>query len=197
MIRRMGLKNMTLAAFFAILTGIGAQIHIPISVLPITLQTSLVLITGILLGAKTGAVSMALYLFLGLLGLPLFVGGGGLHSIFAPSFGFIIGFIPAAWASGYISRKIPYPTPLRIISACMAGILFIYAFGLAGLYLNLNYFAGKPFTVYQTLALGFFPFIIPELLKIAATTALCTAIEKRLRFLNHPEEKSLYTDRSA
>ena len=191
MIRRMGIKNMTLAAFFAILTGIGAQIHIPISVLPITLQTSLVLITGILLGAKTGAVSMALYLFLGLLGLPLFVGGGGLHSIFAPSFGFIIGFIPAAWVSGYISRNTSYPTPLRMVSACMAGILFIYAFGLTGLYLNLNYLAGKPFTVYQTLALGFFPFIIPELFKIAATTALCTAVGKRLNFLNHSEEKWL------
>ena len=182
---------MTLAAFFAILTGIGAQIHIPISMLPITLQTSLVLITGILLGARTGAISMTLYLFLGLLGLPLFVGGGGLQSIFAPSFGFIIGFIPAAWVAGYVSRSGSYPTPVRVIVACLAGVLFIYTFGVAGLYLNLNYFVGKPVTAYQALVLGFFPFILPELFKITATTVFCTAIDKRLSFLNRSREKSL------
>lgn len=189
--KRMDTKTMVLAAFFAILTGIGAQIHIPISVLPVTLQTSLVLITGILLGAKTGAISMTLYLLLGLLGLPLFVGGGGVQSILSPSFGFIIGFIPAAWVAGHVSRSAPYPTPVRITIAYLAGTLFIYTFGLAGLYLNLNYFVGKPVTVHQALALGFFPFILPELFKIVATTAFCTAMGKRLNFLNRSGEKSL------
>ncbi len=94
-------KNITLVALFTALTAIGAFISIPLGPVPITLQSFFVILSGILLGPKLGALSQVLYIFLGLIGIPIFSGfSGGLQHILKPSFGFIIGFVFAAYIAG-------------------------------------------------------------------------------------------------
>ena len=70
-----------------------------------TLQFFFVLMAAILLGGKLGAISVGCYVLLGLVGLPIFAAGGGIGYVFRPSFGYLIGFIVAAFVTGTLSRK--------------------------------------------------------------------------------------------
>ncbi|MDD5421369.1 MAG: biotin transporter BioY, partial [Synergistaceae bacterium] len=79
-------------SIFAILTAIGARIAVPLPLVPFTLQTMFCMLAGLLLGPRYGAASQAFYMFMGLIGVPVFTGGGGLSSIFMPSFGYVVGF---------------------------------------------------------------------------------------------------------
>ena len=99
-------KEITLVALFAGLTAVGAFISLPLGPVPITLQTIFVLLSGILLGAKLGALSQIVYIALGLIGVPIFSGfTGGPQSVLKPSFGFIIGFVFAAFIVGKIAEN--------------------------------------------------------------------------------------------
>lgn len=69
-------SELTMAALFAALTGIAAQFQIPIEIVPVSLQTLFVLCAGGILGRK-GAISMIIYLFMGIVGMPVFAGGKG------------------------------------------------------------------------------------------------------------------------
>ena len=83
-------KSMILAALFAALTAVGAFLRIPTPVSSFTLQIMFTAMAGVLLGRKWGAVSQAVYVLLGLLGLPVFTNGGGLGVVLQPTFGFCL-----------------------------------------------------------------------------------------------------------
>ena len=87
-------------AVFAALTAVGAFIRIPFALSSITLQFFFTAMAGLVLGARWGAASQAIYVLLGLAGLPIFSAGGGAGYIFYPSFGFLLGLIPAAYVTG-------------------------------------------------------------------------------------------------
>ena len=99
-------RNMVLAALFAALTAIGAFLQIPTGTVPITLQFLFTALAGLLLGWKWGAVSQLLYVGIGLLGLPVFTQGGGIGYVLQPSFGFLLGLIPAAAVIGALSNTL-------------------------------------------------------------------------------------------
>lgn len=94
---------------FAILTAISAQIAIPTKPVPFTLQTMLVLLSGALLGSRNGAYSQMLYLFLGVIGLPVFAqvpdAPLGFARIIGPTGGYLIAFPVAAFLVGYFIEK--------------------------------------------------------------------------------------------
>ncbi len=73
---RFPVRIMTLSALFAVLTALGAFIRIPFPLVPITLQTFFVFLSGTLLGSRAGALAQVLYVGMGLIGLPVFTGGG-------------------------------------------------------------------------------------------------------------------------
>ena len=94
------------ASLFAALTAVGAYIAIPIGPVPIVLQNFFVYLTGLLLGSKWGATSVAVYLLAGICGLPVFAGGrGGIGHIIGPTGGYLIGFLPAVFVIGFIKEK--------------------------------------------------------------------------------------------
>ena len=99
-------KKLTLCALFTALIAVGAFIHIPIPILPFTLQTMFTLLAGSLLGAKLGSMSVLVYIALGLMGFPVFAQGGGIAYVLKPSFGYIIGFFFATYVTGTISHKV-------------------------------------------------------------------------------------------
>lgn len=122
-------KEMILCAVFAALLCAGAFIRIPTPLVPLSLQSLIAIIAGLLLGGRLGAVSALVYMLLGLVGLPVFTGGGGLAYVLKPSFGYIIGFIFGALAAGAIAGKREKPGFWWLLMASGVGTAVIYAFG--------------------------------------------------------------------
>ena len=147
-------RNLFLALGFAILTALSAQIRIviPISPVPITGQTFVVLLSGLILGSTFGAISMLMYLFIGMSGLPFFSAGvAGLAILKSPTIGYIIGFFLAAYVIGVFATK--------PILAILLGSLTIYIAGVSGLMIILNT------SLSNAIAIGVIPFLIGDAIK--------------------------------
>ena len=162
---------------FIILTALGAYVRIPLpfTPVPVTLQTFFVLLSGAVLGRKWAAASQAGYLFLGALGLPIFTGAGsGIAFLFGPTGGYLIGFVLSGWIVGGMTQGENHQTTIRTILAMIIGSLAgIYLFGLVGLSLFLRC------NLSQALALGFFPFILGDAIKIICAAFIFSKIKKR------------------
>ena len=161
------MKNSLLAAFFAVLTGIGGLLSIPLPPVPFTMQTFVVMMSGLLLGPKFGPLSQVFYIVMGLIGIPVFAGGvGGLQTIFSPTFGFLLGFILQSWIAGFLaSRAKTFP---HYCLVCLAATVGLYAVGLPLFYVALNFVIGTDVSLASTFKLALLPFVVPDLLKVAA-----------------------------
>lgn len=167
--------NSTLAraatiAFFAALTALTARItiHLPFTPVPITLQVMVVLLAGLALGAKDGALSQIAYVASIALGLPFDANALGAAAFASPTAGYLIGFIAGAFVAGYLAeRGLNRNRALRLV-ASLAGVGVIYFIGTAWLthmFLNGDWAKGW--------ALGVAPFIVIDIAKalIASATA--------------------------
>ena len=108
--KTMQTRNLMMCALFAALIAAGAFIKIPIPVVPFTLQLLFTMLAGLLLGGKLGAISVGVYILMGLIGLPVFVEGGGIAYIFKPTFGYLIGFAAASYVTGCIAHQAALPS---------------------------------------------------------------------------------------
>lgn len=136
-------RNLVLCSLFVALIVIGARIVIPVPVVPFTLQLLFTMLAGLLLGGKMGAVSVCIYIVMGLVGLPVFAEGGGLFYVFKPSFGYIIGFAVASFVTGTIANKVPNPDYKRLLIANFIGLAIVYIFGMVYYYLMSNFYLGN------------------------------------------------------
>lgn len=161
MTNKFSIQDMALCGLFTALIIVGAYIHIP---LPLgdyyTLQLLFVLLSGLLLGAKRGTISTAVYVALGLFGLPVFAGGGGPGYVLNPSFGYLPGFIVGAWIAGMLVKRLRTVSLKHLLIACYSALFFVYAFGLPYKYLILNFYLHTPVTWAVILA-ACFPIDIP------------------------------------
>ena len=98
-------RKIILTGLFAALTAIGAFIRIPTPISSFTLQVFFTCMAGLLLGPGLGAASQAVYVLLGLVGLPIFTQGGGFSYVTQPTFGFLLGLIPAACWDDCAARR--------------------------------------------------------------------------------------------
>lgn len=138
---KLTIKEMALVAMFTALTAVGAFISIPLGPVPITLQTLFVLLSGMLLGGKLGALSQILYILLALIGIPIFSGfSGGLQILLKPSFGFALGFVFAAYIVGKLAEN--NLSVKKMFLASTVGSIVIYLFGLPYMYYILNFVMG-------------------------------------------------------
>lgn len=152
---KMRTRDLTLCALFVALIAVGAFIRIPIPYIPITLQDTFVLLAGILLGKRNGAIACAVYLVLGLAGLPIFTQGGGIWYLTQPTFGYIIGFVFGAWLTGAIVESHPDPSFKTIVLAWLAGLAVIYACGLVYFYCIQSFYLDSGMTIWTVLFYGF------------------------------------------
>ncbi len=155
----------------SLFTALMARITIPLpfTPVPITGQTLAVLLVGAALGSRRGALSMAAYVLEGALGLPVFAGGtAGLRRLTGPTGGYLIGFIAAAFVTGWLAERGWDRRPLWTALAMLIGNAVIYLFGLPWLAMFLGGFAGPK----GALALGLLPFIPGDLLKLALAAFL-------------------------
>lgn len=174
----LSIRDITQTGIFTALTAIGAFISIPIGPVPITLQSFFVLLSGVVLGSKKAMYSQITYLLLGLVGFPIFAGfSGGLHSIFKPSFGFIIGYVAAAYVSGKITENKAHNYG-NLLAAVLTGSLVIYAFGLPYMYYVLNIILNSNLSIIKILQLGMFAFIPGDVLKAVITILLAKKLNR-------------------
>lgn len=148
------------------------SIPLPFSPVPLALGPHACLFVGALLGSRLGAWSVLLYLFQGAIGLPVFaLGQGGLAVLMGPRGGYLIGYLIAAWLTGYLIEKSGAKTFRQTFSAMAIGNLVIYLCGLS----QLSLFVG----VEKAFYLGVFPFLIGDFLKLTAASNLLKKLSSR------------------
>ncbi|HEY5578244.1 MAG TPA: biotin transporter BioY [Acidimicrobiia bacterium] len=169
--------TVALVVTFALLTALAAQISIPLGFtpVPITGQTFAVLLSGAVLGARAGAASQLLYVGMGAIGLPFYAEQrGGWEVVTGATGGYLIGFVFAAAAVGYLAELRQDRRFATSVGAFLSGNLVIYLFGVPGLMVVLDT------TLEEALILGLVPFIPGDLLKLAAASALLPTAWKLL-----------------
>lgn len=181
---RMNTRQMILVGFFAALTAVGAFIQVPLGTVPVTLQFLFTALSGIILGARLGALSQLIYLVIGLFGLPVFAGGtGGFGAVFKPSFGYLLGFVVGAYVIGKLSENNRMRSFIGFFAAAIAGVLVIYSIGVPYLYFIMKNVIGKDITFAAALKVGFIIFIPGDLLKCILAGWLGDRIKKH-RLMN-------------
>ncbi len=171
-------RTLALCGLFTALVAVGAFIQIPVPFMDyFTLQFLFVILAGMLLGSKKGAVAVGTYVIIGLIGIPIFAAGGGPGYIFRPSFGYLLGFIAAAWVVGFVVEKRGNHSYGAMLLAALCGFLVTYAIGLTYKFLILNVYLDTP-TPLLLVFLSCFPLDIPGDLFLCLTGAY---LGKRLR----------------
>jgi len=175
---RTALAQIVLVFSGAAFVGIAAQIAIPLpfTPVPLTLQTFAVLLAGAALGSLRGVASMGLYALMGVVGVPWFAEGSSGYS--TASFGYILGFILAAFIVGRLAERGASTTSIQSAALMVIGNLAIYAVGVTWLKFAID-------SSWATaLSLGVVPFLIGDAIKIALAAGLLPLSWKGLEKLN-------------
>jgi biotin transport system substrate-specific component len=162
-------------AFFAILSCLGAFVRIPLpgSPVPITLQTFFVLLSGACLCGNLGGASQSIYVLSGMAGLPVFTGAGvGLLYLLGPTGGYVFGFIIASLFVGNLIRRRGNRLFSVFLIFCLADFILLTCGTLW-----LKVVTGCSFA--QAIATGFLPFMLGDLLKASAASAVYSRVRKR------------------
>ena len=162
----MKLRQIVLTAALTALTALAGMLShgvfqalVPFSLLPI-----MVYLSGIILGGAYGALAMLTYVLLGLFGLPIFASApfAGFGDILKPTFGYLLGYIGAAFVVGKLYRP---GSLIRAALGVLAGMVVLYFFGLSYLYAIFRWVLHRHLDVKQVMEMGFLPFILGDLLK--------------------------------
>ncbi len=147
--------------------------------LPITLQVPALLLTALVCGARSAMLAGVAYISLGLFQLPVFQAGGGLAYVLDPGFGYIAGFLPAAWLSGRLARQPGMDNLLSLSGAAVMGLLVLQLCGLTNLLLGglVGRWHGS---LPQLLVSYSFGPLIPQLLLCCAVAVLALPLRRLL-----------------
>ena len=161
----------------SILLTISAKIKIPFYPVPMTMQTFVVLLMGIAFGWKIGLSTISLYLFEGIIGLPVFAGtpekGMGFVYFTGPTMGYLIGFLFATFIAGYLNLK---TNMFSVFLKLILSVSIIYVLGILWLGNLIGW--DKPL-----LQLGVIPFLLAEIFKISLLTVLTKKIIRFRKFI--------------
>lgn len=170
---RKKIKDLVMMGVCLALIVVCSKISVPVGIVPMTLQTFAVFICSLILGWKASIV-LVLYTILGLIGLPVFSSGGGFAYVYAPSFGFIIGFIPASVVIGIANNKeVIY---LKYITS-LIGLIIIYLVGVIYMYLIYKYYMGATKDFVTIIQIAVLPFIIKDILVMVASCLIYSRIK--------------------
>jgi biotin transport system substrate-specific component len=185
------LKVILITLLGSLLLTISAKIKIPFYPVPMTMQTFVVLFLGVTLGPKIGLLSVSLYLFEGIFGLPVFAGtpekGIGFVYFAGPTMGYLIGFLVATYLAGYFKYENCFAfnkfkiTSVILISfknlfKLIFAVSFIYILGL----LWLGFLVGWDKPIFQ---LGAQPFLLAELFKMLILSIVAGYLSKIKKFI--------------
>ena len=171
------LRFLFIALLGSIVLAISSKIKIPFYPVPMTMQTLIVLSIGVIFGWRIGLATISLYLFEGILGLPVFAGtpekGIGLVYFTGPTMGYLLGFLPAVYFSGSLKVNYKYNLFVRFILNFLLftfSVSFIYIFGLIWL--------SRFVPMEQLWMFGVKPFLLAELFKVLILSVGVTILNK-------------------
>lgn len=165
-------------AIGAALIAVLAQISLPIGPVPFTLQNFAIGLIATVFRPREAVLSVALYLLLGAIGLPVFAGGGaGFHVLVGPSAGYLWFDLVYAGLTSYLIHQ--NSSHIRIFLANLLGNSLVFVGGI----LSLHFLAGMPFD--KALAVGVLPFILPDLGKIIAISFIGRPLLQRLKSITY------------
>lgn len=175
-------KYLCLSSLFIVLFSLSARFSIPIFAVPITLQTTIVLLCGLLLPTRYSFLSVLSYLLLGLMGLPIFSNGGGLAYALSPTFGYLLGFLLAV---PFLSstKKLYQHSYWKIVIFCFLATLLIHVCGGLYYYFMAAFIYHLP-NIWQTIlamTLSFWPL---DIIKLLFSASLAFILQKRVAFLH-------------
>jgi len=154
-------RNVVLAVLGSALVAVAAQVNVPMLPVPMTLQSLAVLLIGAAYGSRLGAATLALYALEGAVGLPVFAGFKS--GFMLASFGYVLGFIAAAYVVGWLAERGWDRSPVKMFAAMVLGAAVLYVPGL----IWLSAWIGTE----KAIQFGLLPFIPGDLVK-AAVAAL-------------------------
>ena len=168
-------KNLVLCAVFAALMAVCSQIQIPLAVIPINLGLFSVHLCAALMKRRYAALSMLVYLLMGLVGLPVFVGfQGGAGVLFGRTGGYIIGYVASAYVTALLLEKVGRAW-WQMALFMAVGVLACYTLG------TVWYMALTKSPLWLSLSYCVFPFLPGDAVKIALAVLLAGRLEKPLR----------------
>jgi biotin transport system substrate-specific component len=157
-------RAIVLALIGTVLLTLSAKIQVPFWPVPMTMQTFVVLVLGMAYGWRLAGATVLLYLAQGAIGLPVFAAGGGIAYFAGPTAGYLVGFLLAAVAVGWLAEHGWDRSPLRTLAAMLIGTVIIFACGIAWLSTLIG--------VARAVGAGLVPFLLGEAVKIALATAI-------------------------
>ena len=172
--------------FITVLTIVAAQVSIPLpfTEVPLTLQPMVVLFGGLALGSRLGSASQILYLAAGIAGLPVFAASAilppGPLRLLGPTGGYLMAYPVAAFVTGYLAERGFDRRYLTSVVAMLAGLLVIYAAGVTWLGLFARTAEGPAAGMTAAFFAGVYPFILPDLIKLAIAAGLVPALWRLL-----------------
>ena len=150
----------------------AANVSIPFEPIPFTFETTVVVLIGMVYGARNAAYVISTYYIAGILGLPVFANFGfGFHTFFGPTGGYLLGFLPAAFVSGYLAQRGWAKSILTSFVAAAIGICIIFLAGITTLSQIIGW--------HQAVMVGIMPFIISEPVKLVVAAVLAPRLWKQ------------------
>ena len=173
-------KNLILCSLFTALLVIGAFIRLPIGTVPITLQTLFVMMSAQVLGRKS-VISVLIYIALGLLGLPVFSGGGGIGYILHPTFGYILGFLTGAYALGFFCEKNKKNSFPSYFFSSLFALFIIYLAGISYFCMLLKFYIKEQIDFLNILIYGALIFLPKDIFFCIISSFISKRINKVLK----------------
>ena len=170
-------KAMILCALFAALAAVGAFLRIPVPMVPFTLQFLFTNLAGLLLGSRLGAISVGVYVLLGLMGLPVFTGGGGIGYVVNPTFGYLVGFVVGAWLAGWFVERRRDNRFTTYLWASFLDMAVVFLLGMLHYFLIAQFYLKSPVGLWTLFATFCLPFLPGDF----ALSALSAVLARRLR----------------
>lgn len=161
---------------------IAGPIVIPVGMVPMSFANMAIYLTIILLDKKKATISVAVYLLIGLVGLPVFSGfAGGAGKLFGPTGGYLLGYLVLSWIAGRVLEVLERSKEMKksskqILALCI-GTLGLYFVGTLWLMVQSN------LTFSGALSVGVLPFVVFDVVKIVAAVILGNSIKKRISFM--------------
>jgi biotin transport system substrate-specific component len=172
-------RHVVVVVFFALLTTASAyvEVRLPFTPVPLTFQTLVVSLAGVLLGARLGAASQALYVAVGALGAPVFSGGaGGIVHLMGPTGGYLLSFPLAAAVTGMLAARVRSDRTLvdgiRLFVAILLGTFVVFIGGASQLALLTG-------DLGRAIRLGVLPFLLGDVLKVSAALLLARRYRRK------------------
>lgn len=175
-------SHITYAAMFIALMAVGANLtaFITIGAVPLTFQSVVAVLAGMMLGKKLGALAMIGYILLGFTGAPVFAGfSNGFTAIASPTFGFIISFVFIAYVSGFILENSAQGNKAKYFLAGFAGLLTNYVIGIPYVYFYTTMILGVSEASFIAITSAMSAFFIKDSILVFFTAALAAKLHRR------------------